>query len=167
MVAGRSSTRHWANLHDGAALARPPTRTVAYVKGQDRASPGPNATITNSRPLIPSNKARMRAGLPPLTDLDGKASRYDALRPQRLAAPITVYVEHFSAHPLEAEPPPRRRGHRDPADACHVGPRGLIECDDVSGPMLTASKYGVAFARVDCASLTAFKMTIAHATLRS
>ncbi|TMI02977.1 MAG: asparaginase, partial [Betaproteobacteria bacterium] len=27
--------------------------------------------------------------------------RFDALRPQRLAAPVTVYVEQFSAHPLE------------------------------------------------------------------
>ena len=27
----------------------------------------------------------------------------DAVRPQRLAAPVTVYVEQFSAHPLEAE----------------------------------------------------------------
>ena len=29
--------------------------------------------------------------------------RYDVLRPQRLAAPVTVYVEQFSAHPLEAD----------------------------------------------------------------
>jgi L-asparaginase len=29
--------------------------------------------------------------------------RFDALRPQRLAAPAKVYVEQFSAHPLEAE----------------------------------------------------------------
>src|SRR5215831_6726439 len=29
--------------------------------------------------------------------------RYDALRPQRLAAPVKVYVEQFSAHPLESD----------------------------------------------------------------
>jgi L-asparaginase/Glu-tRNA(Gln) amidotransferase subunit D len=54
----------------------------------------------------------------------------DALRPQRLAAPVTVYVEQFSAHPLEADvaelygPPDGyvggdgvfSRERRDPAD---------------------------------------------------
>jgi hypothetical protein len=30
-------------------------------------------------------------------------ARFDVLRPQRLAAPVTVYVEQFSAHPLEAD----------------------------------------------------------------
>jgi hypothetical protein len=29
--------------------------------------------------------------------------RFDALRPQRLAAPVTVYIEQFSAHPLERD----------------------------------------------------------------
>ena len=29
--------------------------------------------------------------------------RHDALRPQRLAAPVKVYVEQFSAHPLESD----------------------------------------------------------------
>ena len=29
--------------------------------------------------------------------------RFDVLRPQRLAAPVTVYVEQFSAHPLERD----------------------------------------------------------------
>ena len=27
--------------------------------------------------------------------------RFDVLRPQRLAAPAKVYIEQFSAHPLE------------------------------------------------------------------
>ena len=31
----------------------------------------------------------------------GAAARFDVLRPQRLAAPATIYVEQFSAHPLE------------------------------------------------------------------
>lgn len=56
---------------------------------------GPNATVLNSEPLVTSNAARVRAGLPPLP--------YDVVRPQRLAAPVTVYVEQFSAHPLESD----------------------------------------------------------------
>src|ERR1700722_15026402 len=64
---------------------------------------GPNATITNTPPLVTSNKARAKYGLAPLTDVDQQASRFDVLRPQRLAAPATVYVEQFSAHPLEAD----------------------------------------------------------------
>ena len=49
----------------------------------------------NSEPLVTSNAARVKAGLPPLP--------FDAVRPQRLAAPATVYVEQFSAHPLESD----------------------------------------------------------------
>jgi L-asparaginase/Glu-tRNA(Gln) amidotransferase subunit D len=64
---------------------------------------GPNATVLNSEPLITSNKARERAGLPARTSSDGRPLRFDALRPQRLAAPATVYVEQFSAHPLEED----------------------------------------------------------------
>jgi L-asparaginase len=58
---------------------------------------GPNATIQNTPPLVTSNKARLRRGLAPMEGAK------DALRPQRLAAPVTVYVEPFSAHPLEAD----------------------------------------------------------------
>ena len=64
---------------------------------------GPNATITNTPPLVTSNKARRKYGLPLLEDVDGNASRFDVLRPQALAAPATVYVEQFSAHPLGAD----------------------------------------------------------------
>src|SRR6266851_2391307 len=64
---------------------------------------GPNATIQNTPPLVTSNKARVKHGLPPLTNPDGTPARFDVLRPQRLAAPVTVYVEQFSAHPLEAD----------------------------------------------------------------
>lgn len=64
---------------------------------------GPTATIQNTPPLVTSNKARARHGLPPRTDSAGEPLRYDALRAQRLAAPATVYVEQFSAHPLEAD----------------------------------------------------------------
>src|SRR5436305_12093396 len=64
---------------------------------------GPTATIGNSPPLVTSNQARTRHGLPPLTAPDGGPVRFDTLRPQRLAAPVTVYVSAYSAHPLEAD----------------------------------------------------------------
>ena len=64
---------------------------------------GPNATIQNTPPLVTSNTARAKHDLPSLTDREGKPARFDVLRPQRLAAPVTVYVEQFSAHPLEAD----------------------------------------------------------------
>ena len=64
---------------------------------------GPTATIQNSEPLVTSNKAREKYGLPPRTQPDGAALRFDALRSQRLAAPVTLYVEQFSAHPLERD----------------------------------------------------------------
>ncbi len=64
---------------------------------------GPNATIQNSPPLVTANKARLKYGLPPVTNADGSAGRFDVLRAQRLAAPVTVYVEQFSAHPLERD----------------------------------------------------------------
>ena len=62
---------------------------------------GPTATIQNMPPLVTSNKARRKYGLPPRKLRDGTLERFDVLRAQRLAAPATVYVECFSAHPLE------------------------------------------------------------------
>src|SRR5215472_2039037 len=64
---------------------------------------GPTATIQNTPPLVTSNKARARHGLPLKANPDGTPARFDVLRAQRLAAPVTVYVEQFSAHPLEAD----------------------------------------------------------------
>ena len=64
---------------------------------------GPTATIQNTEPLVTSNKAREKYGLPLRSNPDGSAMRFDVLRPQRLAAPVTVYVEQFSAHPLERD----------------------------------------------------------------
>src|SRR5438067_2705886 len=64
---------------------------------------GPTATIQNSAPLVTSNKAREKHGLKPRTHPDGSPIRFDAVRPQRLAAPVTVYVEQFSGHPLERD----------------------------------------------------------------
>jgi L-asparaginase len=64
---------------------------------------GPTATIQNTPPLVTSNKARAQYGLPLKANPDGTPARFDVLRAQRLAAPVTVYVEQFSAHPLEAD----------------------------------------------------------------
>src|ERR1044072_2407870 len=64
---------------------------------------GDNATIQNTPPLVTSNKARAKYGLAPLNNPDESAARFDVLRAQRLAAPVTVYVEQFSAHPLERD----------------------------------------------------------------
>ena len=81
---------------------------------------GPTATIQNTPPLVTSNKARRKHGLPVLTGADGNALPYDALRGQRLAAPARVYVEQFSAHPLEAD-----------AAALYAPPDGYIHADGV------------------------------------
>ena len=64
---------------------------------------GPSATIQNTPPLVTSNKARAQHGLKLVANKDGSPARFDVLRAQRLAAPVTVYVEQFSAHPLEAD----------------------------------------------------------------
>ena len=64
---------------------------------------GPTATIQNSEPLVTSNKAREKYGLPLRLNPDGSPVRFDVLRAQRLAAPVTVYIEQFSAHPLERD----------------------------------------------------------------
>src|SRR2546422_6377408 len=77
-------------------ITMPPKPRIAHLAGS-------NATIQNSPPLVTSNKAREKYGLPVLTGSDGRALRFDALRPQRLAAAVTVYVEQFSAHPLERD----------------------------------------------------------------
>jgi L-asparaginase len=64
---------------------------------------GPTATIQNSEPLVTSNKAREKYGLALRKNPDGTPMRYDVLRSQRLAAPVTVYIEQFSGHPLERD----------------------------------------------------------------
>jgi L-asparaginase len=64
---------------------------------------GPTATISNSPPLVTSNKARAAHGLPLLSGTNGVPLRSDVLRPQRLAAPVIIYVEAFTAHPLESD----------------------------------------------------------------
>ncbi len=96
---------------------------------------GPTATIQNTEPLVTSNKARQKYGLPLRTHGDGSAMRFDVLRPQRLAAPATVYVEQFSAHPLERDTaelyaPPD--GYLDSAGVFHKerqGPNDVPVCE--------------------------------------
>lgn len=63
---------------------------------------GPTATIQNNKPLITSNKAREKHGLPLRKDQWGTVMT-DWPRYQRLAAPVTVYVEAYTAHPLESD----------------------------------------------------------------
>lgn len=59
---------------------------------------GPTATILNTPDLVTSDKARAIYGLPPRA-----SATADQLRAQRLAAPATVYIEAFTAHPLESD----------------------------------------------------------------
>ncbi|MBI2821817.1 MAG: asparaginase [Acidobacteria bacterium] len=84
---------------------------------------GPNATMQNTIPLVTSNKARAARGLPPSANSDGSPGRFDHLVPQRLAAPVEVFIEQFSGHPLEKDvaglygPPD---GYLDRAGAFHT-----------------------------------------------
>ena len=84
---------------------------------------GPTSTIANSQPLVTSNKARLKYGLPPRPNSDGSAMRFDVLRPQRLAAAVTVYIEQFSAHPLE----------RDAAEL-YAAPDGYLDANGKFSP---------------------------------
>lgn len=77
--------------------------TQSNVKPRIAVFSGPTATIQNSEPLVTSNKAREKYDLPARTNKDGTPLRFDVLRSQRLAAPVTIYVEQFSAHPLEKD----------------------------------------------------------------
>ena len=88
---------------------------------------GPSATIQNSEPLVTSSKARKKYGLPLFKNADDSERRFDVLRPQRLAAPVTVYIAQFSAHPLERDAselyaPPD--GYVDPAGVFHKERQG-------------------------------------------
>ena len=106
---------------------------------------GPTATIQNSEPLVTSNNARERYGLPLRAHPDGSPLRFDALRPQRLAAPVTLYIEQFSAHPLERDAaelyaPPD--GYLDAAGVFHTegsgphpSPHALLLCQASAGAL--------------------------------
>ena len=57
---------------------------------------GPRATVTNSPPLVTSNKARL-PGEPLLP------GRFDHLVGQLLHEPVTVRIKKYTAHPLEGD----------------------------------------------------------------
>jgi len=85
---------------------------------------GPRATIQSSPPLVTSNKARLKYGLDALQDPDGRRLKYDHLVPQRLAAPVEVLIEMYSAHPLEQD----AAGLYGPPDG-YVGEGGLFQSE--------------------------------------
>jgi hypothetical protein len=95
-VAALSFSASVAGAAESKTVASGPKPKIAIFSG-------PTATIQNSYALITSNKARRERGLELLKGADGKPLPLDRLYPQRLAAPATVYVEAFSAHPLEAD----------------------------------------------------------------
>lgn len=76
---------------------------ASHAKDRIAVFSGPTSTAQNSPPLVTSNKARAARGLAPLVNPDGTPVRFDHLRPQRLAAPVEVWIEQFSAHPLEKD----------------------------------------------------------------
>jgi hypothetical protein len=78
-------------------------RSQAQTKPRIAVFTGPTSTIQNSPPLVTSNKARDMRGLPLRKSPDESPIRYDHLVPQRLAAPVEVLIEQFSAHPLEKD----------------------------------------------------------------
>jgi hypothetical protein len=83
---------------------------------------GATATVLNTEPLVTSNKARVQYGLPPRVERDGSTPRFDVLRPQRLAAPVTVLIEQHSAHPLEGD-----------AAELYAPPDGYVDADGQFG----------------------------------
>lgn len=84
----------------GAMFATPPGES-SNERPRIAVFAGPTATILNTDPPVTSIKARAKHDLPRLKDWFGRPVAVDTLYPQRLAAPVTVYVEQFSAHPLE------------------------------------------------------------------
>src|SRR5271166_3146680 len=88
---------------------------------------GPNATIQNTPPLVTSNKARAKHNLPLLMNPDGTPARFDVLRSQRLAAPVTVYVEQHSAHPLGGRRGRALRAARRLHRQCRARAQGAAE----------------------------------------
>src|SRR5688572_32609077 len=81
---------------------------------------GPTATILNEDAPVTSRKARELHGLPPALDWFRRPLVTDPLHFQRLAAPVTVYIEAFSAHPTEAA-----------AAALYAPPDGYVDANGV------------------------------------
>jgi len=85
-----------------AAAAGPPAAPLPAIA----VFAGPTATVLNTL-MGPrtSQKAREKYGLPPLKDWSGHVVETDQLTFQRLAAPVKVYVDQFSALPLDRDSP--------------------------------------------------------------
>ena len=62
---------------------------------------GPRATIQNTVPLVTSNKARDKHAVALTKNPIDTPAQFDHLVPQRLAAPVEVFITMYSAHPLE------------------------------------------------------------------
>ena len=102
------------NLRGGCANASAGASTKASVSAAQASEAsslpniavfaGPTATVLNTLtgPRT-SQKAREKFGLPPLRDWAGRVVLKDQLTYQRIAAPVTVYVEQFSALPLDRD----------------------------------------------------------------
>ena len=88
---------------------------------------GPTATILNSLPLVTGHKAAEKYGLEKVVGSDGRPAPFEPLRPQRLAAPVKVFIEQFSAHPME----------RDMADL-YAPPDGYLSADGSFHPERTS-----------------------------
>lgn len=99
-------------------------RTLMVDRKRIAVFSGPTATIQNTVPLVTSNKAREKYGLPLRTTPDGTPLRFDHLRPQRLAFPTTVYIKQFSAHPLEQD----AAELYGPPDG-YLGPDGVVHSE--------------------------------------
>ena len=73
-------------------------------------------------------------GLPERTGPEGQVLPWDALRPQRLAAPVKVYVDHLSAHPLERD---AGELYADPDGYLHAdGSFSITPKDDSARPVM-------------------------------
>jgi L-asparaginase len=117
----------------------------AQVKPKIVIFSGPRATIQNSAPLRTSQTRRG----------DATVEGYDALRAQRLAAPVTVYVEAYSAHPLEKD-----------AAELYGSPDGYVDPSGQFSPVKTARICGLTTGRSCC--LTSLASPAAcHGTARS
>lgn len=81
----------------------PAEATAEVAKPKIAVFSGPRATIQSSQALVTSNKARQKYGLQTLKNADGTDLKYDHLAPQRLAAPVEVLIEMYSAHPMEKD----------------------------------------------------------------
>jgi L-asparaginase len=79
------------------------TASIAAERHRIAVFSGPRATIQSSPPLVTSNKARQKYGLPLIEPSELDLAGFDHLVPQRLAKPVEVLIEAYTAHPLEKD----------------------------------------------------------------